>query len=195
MVHLGPPPSRRCPFAVVRSAGRSDCASCRPGEPRVTTPFPPDNVKVYGIGELTRAVKELLEDAFAPCLWVSGEVSNLKKHTSGHWYLTLKDRDSQLQTTIYKGVNLRLRFDIRDGMEVIARGRLTVYQPRGEYQLQVEEVRPKGEGPLDLAFRQLKEKLSKLGYFEPRRKKPLPPYPHRVALVTSPTGAAVRDML
>jgi exodeoxyribonuclease VII large subunit len=161
----------------------------------VTTPFPPDNVKVYGIGELTRAVKELLEDAFAPCLWVSGEVSNLKKHTSGHWYLTLKDRDSQLQTTIYKGVNLRLRFDIRDGMEVIARGRLTVYQPRGEYQLQVEEVQPKGVGPLDLAFRQLKEKLSKLGYFDPRRKKPLPRYPRRIALVTSPTGAAVRDML
>jgi exodeoxyribonuclease VII large subunit len=161
----------------------------------VTTPFPPDDVKVYGIGELTRAVKGLLEEAFAPCVWVSGEVSNLKKHTSGHWYLTLKDRDSQLQTTIYKGVNLRLRFDIRDGLEVIARGRLTVYQPRGEYQLQVEEVQPKGVGPLDLAFRQLKEKLSKLGYFDPRRRRPLPPYPRRIALVTSPTGAAVRDML
>jgi exodeoxyribonuclease VII large subunit len=161
----------------------------------VTTPFPPDDAKVYGIAELTRAVKGLLEDAFAPCVWVSGEVSNLKKHTSGHWYLTLKDRDSQLQTTIYKGVNLRLKFDIRDGLEVIARGRLTVYQPRGEYQLQVEEVQPKGVGPLDLAFRQLKEKLSKLGYFDPRRRKPLPPYPRRIALVTSPTGAAVRDML
>jgi exodeoxyribonuclease VII large subunit len=161
----------------------------------VTTPFPPDNVKVYGIAELTRAVKELLEEGFAPCVWVSGEVSNLKKHTSGHWYLTLKDRDSQLQTTIYKGVNLRLKFDLRDGLQVIARGRLTVYQPRGEYQLQVEEVQPKGLGPLELAFRQLKEKLSTLGWFDPRRRKPLPPYPRRIALVTSPTGAAVRDML
>jgi exodeoxyribonuclease VII large subunit len=160
----------------------------------MTNPFPPENAKVYAIGELTRAVKELLEEAFAPSVWVSGEVSNLKKHTSGHWYLTLKDRDSQLQTVVYRGVNLRLKFDIRDGLEVIARGRLTVYQPRGEYQLQVEELQPKGVGPLELAFRQLKEKLSRLGYFD-RRKKALPPYPRRVALVTSPTGAAVRDML
>lgn len=161
----------------------------------MTTPFPPDNVKVYAIGELTRAVKELLEDAFAPCVWVSGEVSNLKRHTSGHWYLTLKDKDSQLPAAIFRGVNLRLKFDLQNGQEVIARGRLTVYQPQGQYQLQVEEVQPKGVGPLDLAFRQLKEKLSRLGYFDPRRKKPLPPYPRRIALVTSPTGAAVRDML
>jgi exodeoxyribonuclease VII large subunit len=161
----------------------------------VTASFPPDDVKVYGIGELTRAVKGLLEEAFAPAVWVSGEVSNLKRHTSGHWYLTLKDKDSQLQAAIFRGVNLRLRFDLQNGMEVIARGRLTVYQPQGQYQLQVEEVQPKGIGPLDLAFRQLKEKLSRLGYFDPRRKKPLPAYPRRVALVTSPTGAAVRDML
>ncbi len=160
----------------------------------MSNPFPPENAKVYAIGELTRAIKGLLEEAFAPNVWVSGEVSNLKRHTSGHWYLTLKDRDSQLQTVVYRGVNLRLKFDIRDGLEVIARGRLTVYQPRGEYQLQVEELQPKGVGPLELAFRQLKEKLSRLGYFD-RRKKLLPPYPRRVALVTSPTGAAVRDML
>jgi len=160
----------------------------------VTAPFPPDNVKIYGIGELTRAVKTVLEEAFAPCVWVSGEVSNFKRAASGHWYLTLKDSESQLQTVVYVGVNRRLKFDLRDGLEVIARGRLIVYQPRGEYQLQVEEVQPKGVGPLELAFRQLKEKLSRLGYFD-RRKKPLPPYPRRVALVTSPTGAAVRDML
>jgi exodeoxyribonuclease VII large subunit len=160
----------------------------------MTTPFPPENVKVYAIGELTRAVKGLLEEAFAPSVWVAGEVSNLKRHSSGHWYLTLKDKDSQLQSVVYRGVNLRLKFDIRDGLEIIARGKLTVYAPRGEYQLQVEELQPKGVGPLELAFRQLKEKLSSLGYFD-RRKKPLPPYPRRVALVTSPTGAAVRDML
>ena len=121
-------------------------------------------------------------------------MSNLKRHTSGHWYLTLKDKDSQLQTVLYRGVNLRLQVRPPGRQEVIARGRLTVYQPRGEYQLQVEELQPKGVGPLELAFRQLKEKLSRLGYFD-RRKKPLPPYPRRVALVTSPTGAAVRDML
>src|SRR3989440_5918545 len=161
----------------------------------MTTPFPPDDVKVYAIGELTRAVKGLLEDAFSPSVWVSGEVSNFKRHTSGHWYLTLKDKDSQLQTVVYRGVNLRLKFDIRDGLEVIARGRLTVYQPRGEYQLQVEEVQPKGIGPLELAFRQLKEKLFTRGWFDPARKKPLPRIPRRVVLVTSPTGSAVRDML
>jgi exodeoxyribonuclease VII large subunit len=160
----------------------------------VSTPFPPDDVKVYAIGELTRAVKGLLEETFSPSVWVAGEVSNFKRHTSGHWYLTLKDKESQLQTVVYRGVNLRLKFDLQNGMEVIARGRLTVYQPQGQYQLQVEEVQPKGIGALELALRQLKEKLSRLGYFD-RRKKPLPPYPHRVALVTSPTGAAVRDML
>jgi exodeoxyribonuclease VII large subunit len=161
----------------------------------MTAPFPPDGVKVFSIGDLTRAVKGLLEDAFCDGVWVAGEVSNLKRHTSGHWYLTLKDKDSQLPTVIYRGVNLRLKFDLRDGLEVIARGRLSVYLPRGEYQLQVEEVQPRGVGPLELAFRQLKEKLSRLGYFEPGRKRPLPPFPRRVALVTSPTGAAVRDML
>ncbi len=160
----------------------------------MSTPFPPDNVKVYAIGELTRAIKGLLEEAFSPNVWVAGEVSNLKKHTSGHWYLVLKDRESRLEAAIFRGVNLRLKYDLQNGMEVIARGRLTVYQPQGQYQLQVEEVQPRGVGPLELAFRQLKEKLSRLGYFD-RRKRPLPPYPRRVALVTSPTGAAVRDML
>jgi exodeoxyribonuclease VII large subunit len=160
----------------------------------VTTPFPPENVKVYAIGELTRAVKELLEDAFSPNVWVAGEVSNFTRAASGHWYFTLKDKDSQLKAAMFKSANLRVKYDLHDGMDVIARGRLSVYVLRGEYQLQVEEVQPKGVGPLELALRQLKEKLSRLGYFD-RRKKPLPRYPRRVALVTSPTGAAVRDML
>jgi exodeoxyribonuclease VII large subunit len=108
--------------------------------------------------------------------------------------LTLRDKESQLPAAIFRGVNLRLKYDLQNGMEVIARGRLTVYAPQGSYQLQVEEVQPKGVGPLELAFRQLKEKLSRLGYFN-RRKRGLPPYPRRVALVTSPTGAAVRDMV
>src|SRR5262249_47916840 len=94
-----------------------------------------------------------------------------------------------------RGVALRLKFDVQDGMEVIARGRLIVYVPRGEYQMQVEELQPKGVGPLELAFRQLKEKLSARGWFDPRRKKRLPRIPRRVVLVTSPSGAAVRDML
>src|SRR5262249_35053493 len=106
-----------------------------------------------------------------------------------------KDDQAPLRAVIYRGVALRLRFDLRDGMQVVARGRLTVYEPRGEYQLLVEEVQPRGVGPLELAFRQLKEQLSVEGRFEPARKKPLPRFPRRVGLVTSPTGSAVRDVL
>jgi exodeoxyribonuclease VII large subunit len=154
----------------------------------------PDGVKVLSVSELTQAVKGVLEDGF-PSVWVAGEVSNLARPSSGHLYLTLKDSEAQLRTVIWRGIALRLRFDVRDGQEVIARGRLSVYAPRGEYQLLVEELHPKGVGALELALRQLKEKLFRLGYFAPERKKPLPRFPRRLALVTSPTGAAVRDML
>jgi exodeoxyribonuclease VII large subunit len=160
----------------------------------MATVFPPAGTKVLTVAELTRGIKQVLEETHGT-VWVEGEVSNLARPSSGHLYLTLKDEEAPLKTVIYRGVALRLRFDLRDGMRVIAKGRLTVYVPRGEYQLQVEEVQPKGIGPLELAFRQLKEKLSLLGYFEPRRKKPLPRIPRRVGLVTSGTGSAVRDML
>ncbi len=160
----------------------------------MAAPFPPPDVKVLSIGELTRAVRGLLESAFTP-VWVEGEVSNLARPASGHVYLTLKDDTAPLKAVVYRGVALRMRFDLRDGLRVIARGRLSVYEPRGEYQLQIEEIQPKGIGPLELAFRQLKEKLSVLGLFEPRRKRPLPRFPRRVALLTSPTGSAVRDVL
>ena len=156
--------------------------------------FPPPTIKVFTVGELTRAIKGLLEDAYTP-VWVEGEVSNLARPSSGHLYLTLKDEDAPIKAVIYRGVALRMRFDLNDGMRVIVRGRLTVYLPRGEYQLQVEEVQPKGIGPLELAFRQLKEKLFTEGFFDPARKKKLPRIPRRIVLVTSPTGSAVRDML
>jgi exodeoxyribonuclease VII large subunit len=136
----------------------------------------------------------MIEEAYSQ-VWVEGEVSNLARPSSGHLYLTLKDEEAPLRAVIYRGVALRLRFDLRDGMGVIARGRLILYTPRGEYQLQVEEVQPKGIGPLELAFRQLREKLFERGYFDRGRKKPLPRIPRRVVLVTSPTGSAVRDML
>ncbi len=154
----------------------------------------PDGVKILGVGELTQAVKALLEEGF-PSVWVAGEVSNVGRPSSGHLYLTLKDAEAQLRAVIWRGIALRLRFDLRDGQEVIVRGRLSVYQPRGEYQLVVEELQPKGVGALEVALRQLKEKLFRLGYFSPERKKSLPRFPRRVALVTSPSGAAVRDML
>lgn len=154
----------------------------------------PEGVKVLSVSELTRAVKGMMEDAF-PSVWVSGEISNLARPASGHVYLTLKDEAAQLRAVIWRSIALRLRFDPHDGLDVIARGRLTVYPPRGEYQLTVEELHPKGLGAAELALRQLKEKLLLLGYFAPERKRPLPRFPRRVALVTSPTGAAVRDML
>jgi exodeoxyribonuclease VII large subunit len=154
----------------------------------------PEGAKVLAVGELTEVVRALLEEGF-PSVWVAGEVSNLARPSSGHLYFSLKDAKAQLRSVIWRGVALRLRFDLADGMEVIVRGRLTVYVPRGDYQLIVEEVQPKGLGALELALRQLREKLFVRGYFAPERKKPLPRFPARVALVTSPTGAAVRDIL
>lgn len=158
-------------------------------------PFPPPGVKVLTIGELTRALKGVLEETYAT-VWVEGEVSNLSRPSSyGHQYLTLKDDEAPLKAVLYRAIALRMRFDLRDGMRVIARGRLTLYMPRGEYQLLIEEIQPKGIGPLELAFRQLKEKLSLRGYFEPKRKRKPPRIPRRIVLVTSPSGSAVRDML
>lgn len=155
---------------------------------------PPEGVKVLTVGELTRGLKGLIEEAF-PSVWVSGEISNCKQASSGHVYLTLKDAEAQLRAVMWRGFALRLRFTVKDGLEVIARGKLDVYAPHGEYKLVIEELHPKGVGAQELALRQLKEKLFKLNYFDPKRKKPLPPFPRRIALVTSPTGAAVRDML
>jgi exodeoxyribonuclease VII large subunit len=154
----------------------------------------PDEVKILSVSELTQEVKGLLEDGF-PSIWVAGEVSNVARPSSGHVYLTLKDPQAQLRAVMWRGIALRLKFDLREGQEVIVRGRLSVYAPRGEYQLLIEELQPKGIGALELALRQLKEKLFRLGYFAPERKRLLPRFPRRLALVTSPTGAAVRDML
>jgi exodeoxyribonuclease VII large subunit len=154
----------------------------------------PAGVKVLSVSELTRSVQALLEEGF-PNVWVSGELSNLARPNSGHLYFSLKDSQAQLRSVIWRSLAARLRFDLKDGLEVLARGRLSVYMPRGDYQLIVEEIQPKGMGALELALRQLKEKLQGLGYFDPRRKKPLPAFPRRVALVTSPSGAAIRDIL
>jgi exodeoxyribonuclease VII large subunit len=154
----------------------------------------PQGIKVLSVGELNRTVQTLLEDAF-PQVWVAGEISNCKRHSSGHIYLCLKDADAQLTAVIWRSTAGRLRFEPKDGQEVIVRGRATVYAARGSYQLVIDEVHIKGLGAQELALRQLKEKLHKLGYFAPERKRRLPRFPRRLALVTSPTGAAVRDML
>jgi exodeoxyribonuclease VII large subunit len=153
-----------------------------------------DGVKILSVSELTQEVRGVLEEGF-PCVWVAGEVSNVSRPSSGHLYLSLKDSQAQVRAVIFRSVALRLKFDLRDGQQVIVRGRLSVYAPQGVYQVVIEEIQPKGVGALELALRQLKEKLFRLGYFAPERKKPLPRFPRRLALVTSPSGAAVRDML
>jgi exodeoxyribonuclease VII large subunit len=160
----------------------------------MTLAGPPDGVKVLSVSDLTRSIKSILEDGF-PSVWVAGEISNFTRAQSGHVYLTLKDKTAQIRGVMWRTDARRLRFELQDGLEVIARGRVSVYEARGEYQLYIDELQPKGLGALELAFRQLREKLSLLGYFAPGRKKPLPRFPRRVALVTSPRGAAVRDML
>jgi len=128
-------------------------------------------------------------------VWIEGEISNLRAPGSGHLYCTLKDDSSQIRAVIFRSTAVRLRFGLEDGLHVMARGRVTVYEPRGEYQVVLEHVEPKGRGALQLAFEQLKHRLSGEGLFAQERKKPLPLFPHAVGIVTSLTGAAVRDMM
>ncbi len=150
--------------------------------------------EVLTVSGLTAQIRSLLEGEF-PSVWVGGEISNFTRASSGHIYFSLKDAKAQIRAAMFRGFNLRLRFDLRDGMDVLARGRLGVYESRGDYQFYVEEIQPKGVGAAELALQQLKQKLLAKGYFDPRRKKPLPRFPRRVALIASPTGAAIRDMI
>jgi len=150
--------------------------------------------RVYSVTELTRNVRIILEDSF-PAVWVEGEVSNFTLHTSGHMYLTLKDNASQLSCVIFRGANQKLKFKIKDGIKLICFGRISVYDKRGTYQLYIEEVEPKGLGALQLAFQQLKERLEKEGLFDKSHKAPVPFLPTRIGVITSPTGAAIRDIL
>ena len=157
-------------------------------------PMPDAGRRVFTVSELTRAVKDTLEGRFGG-LWVEGEISNLRVHSSGHVYFTLKDEDAQMRAVLFRGRMRRVRFEPADGLHVLAFGRLDVYAVRGEYQLVCEVMEPKGLGALQLAFEQLKARLAAEGLFDPARKRALPTLPRRVGLVTSPTGAAVRDFL
>jgi len=154
----------------------------------------PDERRVLSVWELTAQIKDLLESSF-PTVWVTGEISNLARPSSGHCYLTLKDDRSQLRAAIWRNAAARLRFDLHDGLEVICRGHVDVYAPRGSYQLIVEHVEPRGIGALELALRQLRERLQREGLFDQSRKQPLPAFVRRIAVVTSPTGAAIHDFL
>jgi exodeoxyribonuclease VII large subunit len=150
--------------------------------------------KLYTVAELSFAVKDLLETSF-PDVWVTGEVSNFRAAASGHYYFTLKDASAQLRAVCFRNQARYLKFKPQDGLAVIARGRLSVYEARGEYQLYVEYLEPAGVGALQFAFEQLKQKLSAEGLFDEDRKKPLPVLPRAIGIVTSPSGAAVRDIL
>jgi exodeoxyribonuclease VII large subunit len=146
------------------------------------------------VSELTWQVKDLVEGAL-PFVLVQGELSNFVRASSGHLYLTLKDEGAQLRAVMWRGSAAKLRFEPEDGLQVLAAGAMEVYAARGSYQLVIEELLPVGIGPLELAFRQLHDRLAAEGLFAPERKRPLPRFPRRIALVTSPTGAAVRDIL
>jgi exodeoxyribonuclease VII large subunit len=150
--------------------------------------------RALSVSELTALVKILIEGQFVD-VWVEGEVSNFRRHSSGHWYFTLKDEGAMLRAASFRMQNRLIRFIPEDGITVRARGRLSLYEARGEYQLLVERLEPVGEGALQLAFEQLKARLAAEGLFDIERKRPLPLLPGRVGLVTSPTGAALRDML
>jgi len=149
---------------------------------------------VYTVSELTQVIKAALTTAF-PQVWVAGEISNYKRHPSGHVYITLKDAGSAIQAVLWKSQADRLKFDLRDGLQVVCRGKIDVYVVRGNYQLIIDQVEPKGKGALQLAFEQLKEKLRTEGLFAPERKKKLPLLPKTIGVVTSPSGAALIDIL
>src|SRR5437660_2936645 len=157
--------------------------------------FPTETTRrVLTVSELTSQVKRLLEKEIG-LVWVTGEVTNLRVQSSGHIYFTLKDANSQLSCVLFRGEAVVNREVLQDGQKLVVRGDLTVYEPRGQYQLIVRAVELQGVGALQLAFERLKRKLQAEGLFAPERKRALPRYPQRIGLVTSPTGAAIRDVL
>lgn len=149
---------------------------------------------ILSISELTKNIRSILEGNF-PDIWVRGEVSNIRIPSSGHMYFTLKDENSQIRAVMFRNRFASLQCKLEDGMKVIVHGSITVYEKRGDYQILVEKVQPVGVGSLYVALEQLKERLKKEGLFDASHKKPLPMIPTRVGIITSPTGAAIRDIL
>ncbi|MBI2428703.1 MAG: exodeoxyribonuclease VII large subunit [Ignavibacteriales bacterium] len=153
-----------------------------------------ENEKILSVSDITRQIKGVLELGF-PNILVQGEISNFKLHSSGHLYFTLKDEGAQISAVMWRSRVNQLLFRPTDGMKVIARGNISVYEPRGSYQLDCIQIQPLGVGELQQAFERLKKKLSEEGLFDEGHKKPLPEFPMRLGIVTSPTGAAIRDMI
>ena len=150
---------------------------------------------IYTITRLNREVRAVLEDSFPPSLWVRGEISNLARPGSGHIYFSLKDKHSQVRCAMFKSANRHLRFPLENGQEVLARAGVSLYEGRGEFQLIVEHMEPAGAGALQQAFEKLKQKLFEEGLFAEDHKQPLPAYPGTIGVVTSPTGAAIKDII
>src|SRR5438128_4626786 len=163
-------------------------------QPLLASLFDETERQPVSVSELTASIRGALEKRFAS-VWVEGEISNFRAQNSGHWYFTLKDEFAQLRSACYRSSNQRIRFRPEDGLQVRARGRVSVYEPKGEYQLIVETLEPLGAGALQLAFEQTKTRLQAEGLFAAELKRAIPMFPRRVGIVTSPTGAAIRDII
>jgi exodeoxyribonuclease VII large subunit len=150
--------------------------------------------KPLTVSELTLKIRDALEKSFST-VWVEGEISNFRQHTSGHWYFTLKDESAQLKAACYRSTNQGIRFRLEDGLQVRARGRLSVYEQQGSYQLIIESIAPVGAGALQLAFEQTKARLQAEGLFARELKRPIPFFPRRIGVITSANGAAIRDII
>jgi exodeoxyribonuclease VII large subunit len=157
-------------------------------------PIEPEPRRVLSVSELTGRIRTQLEERFVE-VWVEGEISNCRVWNTGHMYFTLKDTQAQIKAVMFRSAIRYLRFKPQDGLRVVARGRVTVYDPKGEYQLVCEHLEPEGLGARQLAFDQLKERLAREGLFDPRRKRTLPALPRKIGVVTSLDGAAVRDII
>lgn len=150
--------------------------------------------EIYTVSKLTGEIKALLEENY-PFVWITGEISNFSKPASGHYYFTLKDESAQISGVMFRGQNRQLKFEPTSGMQITGLGRINVYEPRGAYQIIFEHMEPKGVGALQVAYEQLKARLADEGLFDNIHKKPLPYLPSKIALITSPTGAVVHDMI
>ncbi len=149
---------------------------------------------VLTVEQLNLRIKQLLEGQMIS-IWLRGEISNFKAHTSGHFYFSLKDAKSQISAVMFRGFNSKIKFKVHDGLEVLVKGRISVYEPRGSYQILCEHMEPVGAGALQKAFEDLKNKLKAEGLFDPARKRPIPLHPNKIVVISSPTGAAIQDFI
>ncbi|MCL6269011.1 exodeoxyribonuclease VII large subunit [Sansalvadorimonas sp. 2012CJ34-2] len=159
-----------------------------------TAPAKPGERRILSVSDLNRQAKRLLEVSF-PSIWVEGELSNIARPRSGHWYFTLKDANAQVRCAMFRNANMRIRFQPSEGQQVLIRAKVSLYEGRGDYQLIAEHMEEAGAGALQRAFEELKNKLAREGLFDSELKKPLPSMPSHIAVITSPTGAAIQDIL